>query len=50
MIDLSEYDEPGTVLTTSWTPIPDPLATDASTRVQVNKVTRSRKLEGPVVG
>ena len=46
VVDLSEYSEPGTVLTTAWTAIPDPLATEASTRVQVTKVTRSRKLEG----
>ena len=44
--DLSEYSEVGTTLTTAWTAIPDPLATEASTRVQVTKVTRSRKLEG----
>ena len=44
--DLSEYSEIGTTLTTAWTAIPDPLATEASTRVQVTKVTRSRKLEG----
>ena len=44
--DLSEFSEPGTLLTTEWTAIPDPLATEDSTRVQLNKVTRSRKLEG----
>jgi uncharacterized protein len=46
VVDLSEYDEIGTTLSTSWTTIPDPLAQEASTRVQVTKVTRSRKLEG----
>ena len=46
VIDLSEYDEIGTTLSTSWTTIPDPLAQEASTRAQVTKVTRSRKLEG----
>ena len=44
--DLSEVSEIGTVLTTEWAAIPDPLATEDSTRVQLNKVTRSRKLEG----
>jgi uncharacterized protein len=44
--DLSEVSEAGTVLTTEWAAIPDPLATEDSTRVQLNKVTRSRKLEG----
>ena len=46
VVDLSEYSEIGTTLTTAWTAIPDPLAQEASTRVQVSKVTRSRKLEG----
>jgi secreted PhoX family phosphatase len=44
--DLSEVSEIGTVLTTEWAAIPDPLAVEDSTRVQLNKVTRSRKLEG----
>ena len=44
--DLSEITEIGTTLSTEWTAIIDPLAADASTRVQVSKVTRSRKLEG----
>jgi uncharacterized protein len=44
--DLSEVSEAGTVLTTEWAAIPDPLAAEDSTRVQLNKVTRSRKLEG----
>ena len=44
--DLSEYSEIGTMLTTGWAEIIDPLAAEDSTRVQLNKVTRSRKLEG----
>ena len=44
--DLSEYSEIGAKLTTGWAAIIDPLATEDSTRVQLNKVTRSRKLEG----
>jgi secreted PhoX family phosphatase len=44
--DLSEITEIGTALTTEWAAIPDPLAVEDSTRVQLNKVTRSRKLEG----
>lgn len=46
IVDLSEITEPGTVLNTAWAAIPDPLAAESPTRVQVNKVTRSRKLEG----
>ncbi len=44
--DLSEISEIGTTLTTEWAAILDPLAVEDSTRVQLNKVTRSRKLEG----
>jgi uncharacterized protein len=44
--DLSEYSEIGATLTTEWAAIPDPLAAEDSTRVQLNKVTRARKLEG----
>lgn len=44
--DLSEYSEIGTKLTTGWSVVIDPLAIEDSTRVQLNKVTRSRKLEG----
>jgi len=44
--DLSEYSEIGTKLTTGWAAIVDPLAVEDSTRVQLNKATRSRKLEG----
>lgn len=46
VVDLSEYSEIGTTLTTSWVAIPDPLAQEASTRVQVSKATHARKLEG----
>lgn len=44
--DLSEIIEVGAMLDIEWVEIPDPLAEEASTRVQVAKVTRSRKLEG----
>lgn len=44
--DLSAYGEVGTVLSAAWVPIPDPLALEASTRLQVTEVTRARKLEG----
>ena len=44
--DLSEVATPGTKLKATWTELPDPLAKKASTRKQLNKVTRSRKLEG----
>jgi len=44
--DLSQYSEIGTILTTGWAGIIDPLAVEDSTRVQLNKVTRARKLEG----
>ncbi|WP_116998665.1 alkaline phosphatase PhoX [Desertimonas flava] len=44
--DLSAYSEVGTVLNLGWVAIPDPLATEQSTRMQVEEVTRSRKLEG----
>lgn len=44
--DLSEFTEIGTTRRAEWTAIPDPLALEASTRVQVSRVTRSRKLEG----
>lgn len=44
--DLSEITEPGRVLNLTWTEIPDPLAEEDSTRVQLTKVTRSRKFEG----
>jgi uncharacterized protein len=43
--DLSPY-EVGTVLDTEWAAIIDPLAEEVSTRSQLNRVTRSRKLEG----
>ena len=46
LADLSEVTEIGTTLDVAWTAIPDPSAADASTRVQLSKVTRSRKLEG----
>jgi uncharacterized protein len=44
--DLSEYGEIGTTLTTEWEALPDPLAAEVPTRSQLNRVTRSRKLEG----
>ncbi len=44
--DLSEITEVGTKIDTAWTGIPDPVAEESSTRVQLDKVTRSRKLEG----
>ena len=46
LADLSEVTEIGTMLDMAWTAIPDPSAAEASTRVQLSKVTRSRKLEG----
>jgi len=44
--DLSEFTEIGTTLSTEWTAVLDPLAAEDSIRVQLNRVTRSRKLEG----
>jgi secreted PhoX family phosphatase len=44
--DLSEYSEIGTTLRTEWAALPDALAAEVPTRMQLNKVTRSRKLEG----
>jgi uncharacterized protein len=44
--DLSEITDVGTRLDVTWSAIPDPSAEEASTRVQLAKVTRSRKLEG----
>ena len=46
MYKRQAYDEVGTVLTLGWTPVIDPLAAEAPTRVQMNRVTRSRKVEG----
>jgi secreted PhoX family phosphatase len=43
--DLSPF-EVGTVLDTEWAAIIDPLAAEVPTRSQLNRVTRSRKLEG----
>ena len=46
MPDLSAYSVPGTAVTLGWVTVPDPLATTASTRVQLPEVNRSRKFEG----
>ncbi|MBD2899428.1 alkaline phosphatase PhoX [Spirillospora sp. NPDC000708] len=44
--DLSVVQEPGTKLHCRWVAVPDPSAKTESTRMQLDDVTRSQKLEG----